>query len=77
MSNHRYPKNCDKILKSLDEAGRHTLALKMFAVFFTYMGSATLRIYICQSIQSSLTDCMRLNWHSDINESPRCDSYKE
>ena len=24
-----------------------------------------------------LTDCMKQNWHSDINESSRCDSYKE
>ena len=24
-----------------------------------------------------LTDCMKQTWHSDINESPRCDSYKE
>ena len=32
--------------------------------------------FVCQ-FKLRLTDCMKQNWHSDINESSRCDSYKE
>ena len=84
MGNHRYPKNCYKMLKSLDEAGRHTWAANVSSLLYTYgFGFAWIsqeigneNIFVSQ-FKVRLTDCMKQNWHSDINESPRCDSYKE
>ena len=84
MGNHRYPKNCYKMLKSLDEAGRHTWAANVRTLLYTYgFGYARIaqeigneNIFVSQ-FKVRLTDCMKQNWHSDINESPRCDSNKE
>ena len=72
------------MLKSLDEAGRHTWASNVRRLLYMYgFGYA----WIAQEIGNEnafvsqfkirLTDCMKQNWHSEINESPRCDSYKE
>ena len=84
MGNHRYPKNCYKMLKSLDEAGRHTWASNVRSLLYMYgFGYAWIaqeigneKIFVSQ-FKVRLTDCMKQNWHSDINESSRCDSYKE
>ena len=84
MGNHRYPKNCYKMLKSLDEAGRHTWASNVRSLLYIYgFGYAWIaqeigneKIFVSQ-FKVRLTDCMKQNCHSDINESSRCDSYKE
>ena len=38
MSNHRYPMNCYKMLKSLDEAGRNTWASSVRRLLYMYGG---------------------------------------
>ena len=84
MSNHRYSKNFYNMLKSLDEARRNTWASNVRRLLYMYgFGYA----WIAQEIGNEnafvrqfkirLTDFIKQNWHSDINESPRCDSYKE
>ena len=52
-----------------------------FAFFFTCMVLAMQEIdnenAFVRQFKIRLTNCLKQNWHSDINESPRCDSYKE
>ena len=84
MGNHRYPKNCYKMLKSLDEAGRQNWVSKVRHLLFQY-GFGYVWIaqefgnenFFINQFKTRISDCMQQNWHSDINESPRCDSYKE
>ena len=76
MGNHRYPKNCYKMLKSLYEAGRNTWASNVRSLLYMYgFGYAWIaqeigneKIFVSQ-FKVRLTDCMKQNWHSDINES--------
>ena len=84
MEDHRYPKNCYKMLKSLDEAERQNWVSKVRELLFQYgFGYVWIaqefgdeKLFINQ-FKIRIADCMRQNWHSDINESSRCDSYKE
>ena len=72
------------MLKSLDEAGRQNSVSKVRHLFFQYgFGYVWIaqefgneNVFINQ-FKTRITDCMQQNWHSDINESPRCDSHKE
>ena len=85
MQNNRYPKNCYKMLKSLDEAGRHTWASDVKKLLFKYgygfvwiaqeVEYIYINIFISQ-VKQRLTDCLKQNWHASIDESSRCDSYK-
>ena len=84
MGNHKYPKNCYKMLKSLDEAGRQNWVSKVRHLLFQYgFGYVWIaqefgnEIFFINQFKTRISDCMQQNWHSDINESPRCDSYKE
>ena len=84
MQNNRYPKNCYKMLKALDEAGRQNWVSKVRNLLFTY---GFVYIWIAQDVEDigmfisqfkqRLTDCMTQRWHADISESSRCDTYKE
>ena len=70
------------ILKLLDEAGRQTWASKVRSLLYKYgfgyvwVAQEVGNVFI-EQFKLRLTDCMKQTWHSDINESPRCDSYKE
>ena len=79
MSNHRYPKHCYKMLKSLDEARRNTWASKVRRLLYMYgFGYACIAQETCnenafvRQFKIRLIDCMKQNWHSDISESSRC-----
>ena len=84
MDYQRYPKNCYKMLKMLDEAGKQTWGSKVRSLLykcgFGYVWVAqevgTVNAFK-EQFKLRLTDCMKQTWHSDINESPRCDSYIE
>ena len=60
MQNNRYPKNCYKMLKALDEAGRQDLVL-LFTNGFWYVWIAQdvgdIGMFILQ-FKQQLTDCM-------------------
>ena len=83
MHNDRYPKNCYKMLKSLDEAGRHTWASNVKKLLFRYGYGF---VWVSQEVgdinsfikqfKQRLIDCMKQNWHGSIDDSPRCDTYK-
>lgn len=83
MHNNRYPKNCYKMLKSLDEAGRLTWASNIKKLLFRYgygfvwvsQEVGDINIFIKQ-FKQRLIDCMKQNWHGSIEDSPRCDTYK-
>ena len=83
MPNHRYPVNCYKMLKSLDDVGRRTWATSVKDLLFRFgfgyvwvsqdVGDINMFIY---TFKQRVTDCMTQNWHSDIDTSSRCDTYK-
>ena len=65
MQNNRYPKNCYKMFKALDEAGRQNWVSKVRNLLFTYRFGY---IWIAQDVgdigmfisqfKQRLTDCM-------------------
>ena len=82
MQNNRYPKNCYKMLKALDEADRQNWVSKVRFLLFTYgfgyiwiaQDVGDISMFISQ-FKQRLTDCMTQRWHADISESSRCDTY--
>ena len=84
MQVNRYPKNCYKMLKSLDEAGRSNWASHVRNLLFMYGFSyvwlsqdiGDISMFIAQ-FKLRLIDCCSQKWHSDITGSTRCDTYKE
>ena len=74
MQNNRYPKNCFKMLKALDEAGRQNWVSKVGILLFTYglgyiwiaQDVGDIGIFISQ-FKHRLTDCMTQRWHVDIS----------
>ena len=71
------------MLKSLDEAGRHTWASNVKKLLFRYgygfvwvsQEVGDINMFIKQ-FKQRLTDCMKQNWHASIDDSSRCDTYK-
>ena len=84
MNDDRYPKSCYKMLKALDDVGRKKWASNIRILLFTYgfgyiwiaQDVGDIAMFISQ-FKLRLTDCMTQKWHSDINDSSRCDTYKE
>ena len=84
MPDNKYPKQCFKMLKTLDDVGMHTWASKVKQLLFRYgFGIAWITQDIGQpdvfllQFKQTLVDCMSQNWHSSIDNSPRCDSYRQ
>ena len=83
MQNHRYPKNCYKMLKSLDDVGRRSWASNVKHLLYTYGFGY---VWISQEVGDSkmflsvfkqrLIDVKKQDWHRSINESNRCHHYK-
>ena len=79
-----HPKNCYKMLKAFDEAGRQNWVSKASNLLSTYgfgyisiaQDVGDIGMFISQ-FKQRLTDCMTQRWHADITESSRCDTYKE
>ena len=73
-----------KSLVLLDEAGRQNWVSRVLHLLFQYwFGYVWIaqefgndNIFINQFI-TRIAGRLKQNWHSDINESPRCDSYEE
>ena len=69
MPKNRYPKQCFKMLKALDDVGRHTWASKEKQLLFRYgFGIAWITqdvgqpdVFLLQ-FKQTLVDCMRQNW---------------
>ena len=84
MNDDRYPKSCYKMLKALDDVGRKNWASSIRILLFTYgfgyiwiaQDVGDIAMFISQ-FKLRLTDSMTQKWHSDINDSSRCDTYKE
>jgi hypothetical protein len=83
MQDHRYQKQCYRMLKGLDDGGRVTWATKVKNLLFKYgfgfvwlsqeVGNVNAFIF---QFRQRLTDCMRQDWHDKVNTSSRCDFYK-
>ena len=80
MQNNRYPKNCYKMLKALDEAGRQNWFSKFCNLLFTYgliaQDVGDIGMFTSQ-FKQRLIYCMTQRWHADITESSRCDTYRK
>ena len=84
MSDDRTPKNCYIMLKRLDDLGRRNWATNVKELLFKYgfghawiyqnLGDVNLFISI---FKQRLHDIARQNWLSEINQSPKCCTYKE
>jgi len=84
MSSSRYPRNCYKMLMSLDDIGRKTWVSQVKQLLFKYGFGI---VWISQDVgdpglflrqfKQRVTDCMTQSWHEDINNSSRCDLYKQ
>jgi len=84
MSDKRYPKNCYKMLKSLDDIGRRNWATDVKELLFKYGFGF---IWVSQDVgdidlfmvhfKQRLTDCATQTWHENINDSSRCDTYRQ
>ena len=83
MDQSRYPKNCYDMLKRYDNIGRTNWVSKVREFLFSYgfgivwisqeVGNITQFVGI---FKQRLKDCAFQVWHSEINDSPRCDFYK-
>ena len=84
MQDSRYPKQPYEMLKSLDDVGRITWATKIKMLLFQYgfgyvwitqnIGDAD--IFVTQ-FKQRLSDCGKQTWHDSVQNSSRCDFYKE
>ena len=84
MPNHRYPKQCYNMLRSLSEAGKLTWASHMKALLykhgFGYVWEANTVGDINRFVdvfKQRLKDCCLQAWHSDICESPKSIHYSK
>ena len=83
MPNTRYPKNCYKMLYSLDCFGRRNWAAYIKEILFRHgfgyawiaqeVGNVNSFIYI---FKQRIKDCLSQQWISTISDSTRCDTYK-
>ena len=84
MNDHRYPKRCYYMLKSLDNAGRltwashikHLLFLYGFGFVWVSHQVADIDVFI-STFKQRLIDCHKQNWNHLIQDSSRCIHYKE
>ena len=84
MQDNRYPKNCYKMLTSLDESGRSNWASNVRNLLFMHgfgyvwfsQDIGDISMFIAQ-FKLRLIDCCSQKWHSDITGSTQCDTYKE
>jgi hypothetical protein len=84
MPEHRYPRQCYFMLKSLDDLGRCTWATKVKNILFKYgFGYVWLshdigdvNMFLSQ-FRLRIIDCFKQNWHAAIQDSSRCDFYKK
>ena len=83
MPDYRYPKNCYKMLLAQDNAGRTNWVSNVKSMLFRYGFGF---VWVAQGVgnvnnfahcfKNRLIECSSQNWHSSINESPRCGLYK-
>ena len=83
MDQSRYPKNCYDMLKRYDNIGRTSWVSKVREFLFSYGFSI---VWISQEVgnitqfvsifKQRLKDCAFQVWHSESNDFPRCDFYK-
>ena len=83
MPHYRYPHNCYLMLKKLDDNGRITWATKVKQFLFKY---GFRHVWISQDFgdehlslsvfKQRVKDCTIQNWHADLDDSTRCDTYK-
>ena len=83
MPIHRYPGNCYKMIKSLDDIGRETWASSVKQLLYLYgfgilwvtqeIGDTDLFLSV---FSQRLKDCATQNWRDMINNSNRCSFYK-
>lgn len=83
MPDHRYPKQCYIMLRSLTEAGKVTWASHirtlLFMYGFGYVWEANTvgdSISFVNMFKQRIKDCFLQQWHTDINESPKSLHYK-
>ena len=84
MNDHRYPKRCYYMLKSLDIVGRLTWATHIKHLLFLYGFGfvwvshqvADIDMFI-STFKQRLIDCHKQNWNHLIQDSSRCIHYKE
>lgn len=83
MPNHRYPRQCYLMLRSLTEAGKTTWTTHIKTLLFEYgFGYAWIadnvgnsNAFIASFIQR-IKDISLQNWRQSINDSPKADHYK-
>ena len=82
MPDHRLPKNCYQMLKSLDEIERVTWVTSIkqllyrfgFGIVWLSQGVGDPELFL-NIFKQRLKDCMQQNWIESINNSTRCESY--
>ena len=82
MPDHRYPKQCYAMLRSLSEAGKTTWATNVRMLLYKYgfgyvwesntIGDVNAFVKV---FKQRLKDCCLQEWQSDINESPKSKYY--
>ena len=83
MERHRYPKQCNEMLKSLDSLGRITWATHVKLMLFTYGFGY---VWISQTVGSPeilinlftqrVKDCVLQIWHGKLTEMSKAEHYK-
>jgi hypothetical protein len=83
MENHRYPNQCYKMLKDLDDAGRRTWASHIRELLFSYGFGY---VWFAQGVghednfihlfKTRLQDCYLQVWKSKIDNSPKALHYR-
>ena len=84
MRQQRFPRQCYIMLRDLDVAGRQTWASEVRQILFKFgfgyawiaQEVADVKVFINQ-FKIRLSDCIKQDWHNNINNSPRCDNYKQ
>ena len=83
MSDDRYPKNCYKMLKRLDEVERKCWATHVKQLLFKYgfgfvwvsQDVGDINLFV-NAFRQRIIDCKTQEWHDSIQSSSRCQHYK-
>ena len=84
MPSHRYPRNCYVMLKRHDDIGRTNRATSVKQLLFKYgfgyawiyqqVGNVDNFLYV---FKQRLISCKLQNWVENVNDSTRCDTYRQ
>lgn len=83
MPDHRYPKQCYNMLRSLSDSGKINWASKVRSLLYKYgfgyvweANTVGDGLHFVNIFRQRIKDCFEQQWHSDIEDSPKALHYK-